>query len=470
MQAEASQSPRKVRARDDLVVARAAGLQHLQPLADGAYRAVGAPEEDLEPLDIAGDVPRGKVVMGALGHFARALEIAQRLARLFLDRRRLRRVERREMGTRVLRKLRGRAVEVEGAEDVEHLNMDVVVTARLREPHRTLGQQGDRGVLSPREEDGDADAQRERRVGRIATPLERVDEGFEDLFGGRVAALEVGELRPPRRHVQREAFVAFRRQLRGVELAQRVCVVSLAHGAEGGHQMQVAALRGRAGGRFAQRPARGLLGTAKVSRSRLVPDFPAGHVSILRRKLRLQAETTTNLDRSGQRRAYCMPTGAHTRRALEGSSMKYMFAIAVLLALGASPEVAAVQNPAQRCKNHFILESPCFPQEPPASSWSPARDMSEPRSSHSATLLADGRVLVAGGAAVKSAEIYDPVLGTWTLTGEMVEVRGGHTAVRLPNGKVVFAGGAGPGNASAELFDPATGTWTRAAEMLVPRT
>lgn len=150
--------------------------------------------------------------------------------------------------------------------------------------------------------------------------------------------------------------------------------------------------------------------------------------------------------------------------------MKYLFAIAALLALAASPEVAAVQEPPLLCKNHFILESPCFPQEPPASSWSPARDMSEPRSSHSATLLADGRVLVAGGAAVKSAEIYDPVLGTWTLTGEMVEVRRGHTAVRLPNGKVFFAGGAGPGNASAELFDPATGTWTRAAEMLVPRT
>jgi hypothetical protein len=80
-------------------------------------------------------------------------------------------------------------------------------------------------------------------------------------------------------------------------------------------------------------------------------------------------------------------------------------------------------------------------------------------------LLSDGKVLVAGGAdsqehILQSAELYDPVSETWTATGNLVNARSSHTATLLPNGKVLVAGDNGAAAQSAELYDPATGSWT----------
>src|ERR1700683_2132118 len=93
------------------------------------------------------------------------------------------------------------------------------------------------------------------------------------------------------------------------------------------------------------------------------------------------------------------------------------------------------------------------------------------RASHSSTLLPDGRVLIAGGFGgsgterdpYRSTEIYDPRTGSFRPGGNMSIGRTGHTATLLRNGKLLIAGGwTGRHNArrSAVLYDTATGAYT----------
>ncbi len=105
-----------------------------------------------------------------------------------------------------------------------------------------------------------------------------------------------------------------------------------------------------------------------------------------------------------------------------------------------------------------------------APSWSITGNLNTARYEHTATLLPNGKVLVAGGqsslippfVALNSAELYDPATETWSSTGSLVTARAKHTATLLPSGKVLVAGGHNynPGLISAELYDPATGAWT----------
>lgn len=100
------------------------------------------------------------------------------------------------------------------------------------------------------------------------------------------------------------------------------------------------------------------------------------------------------------------------------------------------------------------------------------------REQHSTTVLADGRVLVAGGLdgiwVTASARLYDPYSGTWTPVGAMADARTRHTATLLADGRVLVAGGEGSDAnltplATAELFDPATRTWARGGDMTTVR-
>jgi Galactose oxidase, central domain/Kelch motif len=118
--------------------------------------------------------------------------------------------------------------------------------------------------------------------------------------------------------------------------------------------------------------------------------------------------------------------------------------------------------------------------DPATGTFSPTGPMDTPRFFHTATLLANGRVLVVGGDsfeeprnAMALAEVYDPVAGTWSEVGAMSEPRQEHTATLLPDGRVLVAGGdnsiSGAPLATAELFDPSTGTFSPAASMSVGR-
>jgi hypothetical protein len=111
-----------------------------------------------------------------------------------------------------------------------------------------------------------------------------------------------------------------------------------------------------------------------------------------------------------------------------------------------------------------------------AGSVTTATPMLEPRSGHSATLLPNGKVLIAGGMRrnqdfYKSAELYDPTAGKFQLRGEMSVARVGQIAVLLHSGKVLIAGGwVGQGGTdSAELYDPSTGKFSVIAKMTVRR-
>ena len=104
--------------------------------------------------------------------------------------------------------------------------------------------------------------------------------------------------------------------------------------------------------------------------------------------------------------------------------------------------------------------------DPANGTWSGTGALATAREFHTATLLPNGKVLVAGGigagGVLASAELYDPTTGTWSATGSLNYARGDHTATLLPNGKVLVAGGKDNSTyvESAELYDPATGMWS----------
>jgi N-acetylneuraminic acid mutarotase len=118
--------------------------------------------------------------------------------------------------------------------------------------------------------------------------------------------------------------------------------------------------------------------------------------------------------------------------------------------------------------------------DPVTRAWRLTTPMNSARAGHTATLLADGTVLVAGGSRIDnsewellaSAEIYNPRTATWTPVQPMAEGRQGHTATRLIGGTVLVAGGIklnGASARSATVYDPGSRTWSNVGLMITGR-
>lgn len=115
--------------------------------------------------------------------------------------------------------------------------------------------------------------------------------------------------------------------------------------------------------------------------------------------------------------------------------------------------------------------------DPATNRWSETTSMKGDRHSHTATLLADGRVLVAGGykgspyngtgATVATAQLYNPVTRTWADAASMASPRMGAAATLLQDGRVLVTGGAA--TPTAELYDPALNQWRPADDLLTAR-
>ncbi len=116
-----------------------------------------------------------------------------------------------------------------------------------------------------------------------------------------------------------------------------------------------------------------------------------------------------------------------------------------------------------------------WPALSPLDAWANTSSLPSALTKHSATLLADGRVLVAGGSDsvgwTASAALYSPATRTWAPTASMSVKRYGHGATLLSSGKVLVTGGeiSNVPTATTEQYDVTTGTWSAAASMSAAR-
>ncbi len=150
--------------------------------------------------------------------------------------------------------------------------------------------------------------------------------------------------------------------------------------------------------------------------------------------------------------------------------------IALVSSLGYA--VLSAPRPFTQSVRSFPVTKSTSQEKRPSSitvNWTIAASMIAARGEHTATLLSNGKILVAGGngdTSLSSCELYDPAANTWSTTGSLSTARAQHTATLLLNGKVLIVGGfaslSGP-LGSTELYDPASGIWSNAASLATAR-
>jgi protein-S-isoprenylcysteine O-methyltransferase Ste14 len=165
---------------------------------------------------------------------------------------------------------------------------------------------------------------------------------------------------------------------------------------------------------------------------------------------------------AGEYRAYQARTGMFIPRVRRIPKVTLLAMLALLMAV---PSLAgAASNPASNRPGQAAAPG----------DWLATGSLHTARSGHSATLLRDGKVLVAGGVldvfdqtATPTAELFDPATGTWSTTGSLMAARAHHVAIRLPDDRVLVLGGYDRDIAlsTVELYDPATGRWSPGSPM-----
>ena len=181
----------------------------------------------------------------------------------------------------------------------------------------------------------------------------------------------------------------------------------------------------------------------------------------------LPAPVTVQFTTAGAKPIDTLPhaTGPGSFAATGQMSTKRGQHTATLLANGKVLIAGGVQSTAQDATGVTLATAELY--DPATGLFSATGSMAARRRMPSATLLLDGRVLIAGGfdgsSALSSTELYDPTTGTFRSAGNMITARGDHDGILLDNGTVLFVGGWGGSSSSvppAEIYDPTTDTFT----------